>query len=223
MKPRASSPNLQNASQEKASTGKSQANTQSFPSKTSKGPDTPARKPSKSPFGLFKRTRSKTLGDGSPSPSEAVAAQLYAPPSPMPMQRKPSTQYESVVPTGSPPKPTSAQMTPAQTPQLSFSSSTTSTIAGSEPSDQFYADFAPDSRPSFSNHPSSSSNGNNTISASGNRDTTLKKSAPASSKNFQAQQNSKMPLNGNSKPLNGAPPSKGAFSRMFGGPAKRKV
>lgn len=38
---------------------------------------------------------------------------------------------------------------PVPTPQLSFSSSTTSTLTSAEPSDQFYADFVPDQRPTY--------------------------------------------------------------------------
>lgn len=229
MKARASSPNLQNAAQQTAHPGsKVAANTQSLPPnpKIIKGPNTPGRKSSKSPFSLFKRTRAKTLGDSSPSPSEAAASQLYAPAPPMPIQGR------ALNTAGPPSKPTSDQMTPAPTPQLSFSSSTTSTIAGSEPSDQFYADFAPDSRPTFSTHPSSaSSGGNNAVSATEDREATLKKSAPASAKALPRppqyhqlpQKVTKMPLNGDSKSQGGHTRSKGTFSRMFGTSTKRKT
>jgi len=111
-------------------------------------------------------------------------------------------------------------MTPAPTPQLSFSSSTTSTIAGSEPSDQFYADFAPDARPSFSNQ--SSASGNHTTNASG-RDATLKKSLPPSGihHNHHQQQNNKMPVQ-SAKSQNGNSAGKGAFSRMFGNSSSKR-
>lgn len=215
VKPRASSPNLRGPA---APQSKIAASKGAQPSQVGKGAaGTPARKASKSPFSLFKRSRSKTLGDGSPNPSEAAAAQLHAPPPPMPTARKASLPYDSALPAASP--ALSAQMTPAATPQLSFSSSTTSTIAGSEPSDQFYADFAPASRPSFTkNDSSSSSSGNNTITSSSNNNH-LKKSAASQRNNHHQQQqhiNAKQPLKESHS-------SKGTFSRMFGASTKRKV
>lgn len=136
------------------------------------------------------------------------------------LARKTSIPYESIVATGSPPKqPTSAKMTPAPTPQLSFSSSTISTIAGSDPSDQFYADFAPDARPSFLNQ--SSSSGNNTSGATG-RDATLKKSLPPSGNHHNhQQQNNKMPIQAG-KPQNSNSAGKSAFSRMFGNSSSKR-
>lgn len=135
----------------------------------------------------------------------------------MPVRSPSSNHYESSMPTGSSPNQpmSTVHMTPAQTPQLSFSSSTTSTMAGSEPSDQFYADFAPDSRPSFSNHGA----------IAGNRDVTLKKSVPASNSSHHQQHQHQQPHN--KTPLNSAHTqsghntAKGAFSRMFG-TSKRK-
>lgn len=226
MKPRASSPNLQSQRNDSVKPSANKLQNGRLPVQTSKEAGTPARKSSKAPFSLFKRSRSKTLGDGSVSRSQAAAAQLHAPPPSMPPPRKAPLPYESMVPTGSPPAPASAQMTPAPTPQLSFSSSTTSTMAGSEPSDQFYADFAPSSRPSFSKNDSSSS-GNNTINANSTNtlnNGNLSKST-ASSSQHQHQTLSQKKQQTSSKSLNApATPGKpGAFSRMFGASTKRKV
>lgn len=226
MKPRASSPNLQSQKTESGKPSVNKLQNGRLPVPAGKEAGTPARKSSKSPFSLFKRSRSRTLGDGSTSPSEAAAAQLHAPPPSLPPTRKASLPYESMVPTGSPPAPASAQMTPAPTPQLSFSSSTTSTMAGSEPSDQFYADFAPSSRPSFSKNDSSSS-GNNTINANSTNTLNkgnLSKSTPSSSHHQHQTPSLKKQQNPSKSHNAPATPGKpGAFSRMFGASTKRKV
>lgn len=215
----------QNGGQGKAASSKPAQNGLPFPS--AKGPGTPARKSSKSPFSLFKRSRSKTLGDGSPSPSEIAAAQLHAPPPPMPPRKDSFPMDSALSVNGSPLQQSTVQMTPAPTPQLSFSSSTTSTIAGSEPSDQFYADFAPDSRPTFAQS-SSSSSGNVTINPN-TKDAVLKKSSHSSNSNLhnqhhhqQQQHQGKTPISA-SKPQSGNSAGKGAFSRMFGASTKRKA
>jgi hypothetical protein len=87
---------------------------------------------SKSPFSLFKRSRSKTLGG---EDTKKVPTSLN-------LQGKGKNNNNQDVDVSA-----SSQQTPAQspTPQLSFSSSTTSrtTTNHSEPSDQFYADFTP--------------------------------------------------------------------------------
>lgn len=175
VKPRASSPNLRgpfSAPVSDRSMPGSLGN--GLPAKINKVAP-PSRKSSKSPFSFLRRTRSKTVGEDS-LPSR-LQAQPRAPPPPMPSQPQPQPQSQSSsssplrkdslasvsvqaqasvpasassVATAAVSQPTSAQMTPASTPQLSFSSSTTSTMAGSEPSDQFYADFTPASRPTFS-------------------------------------------------------------------------
>jgi hypothetical protein len=158
---------------------------------------------------MFKRSRSKTVGEGTPFPPEMLAEIGVLPPHMPTMPTKQNISSNASVPS----PPASAQMTPVPTPQLSFSSSTTSTIAGSEPSDQFYADFAPAARPSFS----TSSSSQNTTTQNNKPVISKKKSA-----NLNKSNNSQPQQSVNSNPLNKSTShNKSTFGRMFG--AKRKA
>jgi len=143
-------------------------------------PQTP-RKLSKSPFSLFKRTRSKTMGADDASKKPPPSANLTS---------KPISNKQEA----------DGSQTPAHspTPQLSFSSSTTSrtTTNHSEPSEQFYADFTP--RPEIS-----SNNSNRNASAVGS--SSLKQSTASATVNSSSS----------SKPSY-------SFASMFGSSGRKK-
>lgn len=134
---------------------------------------TPSKAPSKSPFSLFRRNRSKTSGE-SDRPKMSVPKQPLPSGSQRQIQTQQQQQAQSLSVDAS--RTSSSQPTPIPTPQLSFSSSTNSTFntnADAAPlGDGFYSDFGAN-RPNHVGHmngkASSSSNGPSSCNSSGTK------------------------------------------------------